>query len=243
MKKILLGVVGVAMLWATASAQTKTVFGIKAGINTSVFTKQLDGFGEGPQSYYNGFHKYPRFSINAGFTADVNISPKFVFGTELIYNGLGSAYRVKNDAVVITTNRGNTQDAYDYMKFRLNYLELPLLAKYVFSNKPNRTSYNLYGGFAPAFNISKGIRYTYYDLDTDRPSNVPVKNQDNEIENVKSFNVSGVLGMQIGTAPASKGFYMDIRLQQTLTSVFNAGAQLARNPGMFTGSFGFGYRL
>jgi len=242
MKRTLFTALAVVVFMGVTYAQSNIRFGAKAGFNVSVFTKHLDDFGEGPQSYYYGFHKYPRFSVNAGFTADVNISPKFVFGTELLYSGLGSAYRIKNDAVIITTNRG-TEDAYDYIKFRLNYLEVPLLAKYLFSNNPKNTSYTLYGGFAPAINISKGIRYTYYDLNTDRPTNVPVKNQDEEIENVKSFNVSGVLGIQIGTAPLARGFYFDMRLQQTLSPVFNSNAGLTKNPAMFAGSLGVGYRF
>jgi hypothetical protein len=243
MKKSLFTAFAVVVFMGSAFAQSKTRFGAKAGFNVSVFTKHLDGFGEGSQSYYYGFHKYPRFSVNAGFTADMNLSPKFVFGTELLYTGLGSAYRVKNDAVIVTTNRGTTEDAYDYIKFRLNYLEIPLLAKYIFSNNPTTTSYTLYGGFAPAFKISKGLRYTYYDLNANKPTNVPVKNQDEELENGKSFNVSGVLGIQIGTAPSARGFYMDLRFQQTLNSVFNSSAGFNKNPGMFAGSLGAGYRF
>jgi hypothetical protein len=242
MKKILLTAFAVVLFMSLAYAQNKIRFGAKAGINVSVFTKQIDGFGGGPQTALYGFHKFPRFSINAGFTADINIKQNFSFTAEFLYSGQGSAYRIKNDYVVITNNRGTTEDAYDYIRFRINSLEIPLLAKHTFY-RPNKTSYALYGGFAPAVNISSDTRFSYYDLDRGSPSNVPVTSESEELNNVRGFNVSGVLGLQIGTASVDRGFYTDIRLAQTLMPVFTSNARMVNNPRMFVGSLGIGYRF
>ena len=65
-----------------------------------------------------------------------------------------TAYRKPNNGVVIIGSQG-AEKAYNYFKFALDFVELPVLARYDLTNVHSSTSLIMYGGFSPGIAVNK----------------------------------------------------------------------------------------
>ncbi len=227
---------------------TKVHLSLKAGLNLSSFTdnvgqfdKKSPNFNNSPFAYYEN---YFRITGLVGIKADYSVGKSFSVAAELLYNGRGAAYRGKNDNVVLIDNNG-AQTAYDYFKFQIDYIELPLLAQYSFTKPRANASFLIYGGIAPAITVNTGTKYFYYS----NSDGTPVANQSSKsgpLENVNGFNLSPVLGFQFGgkrTLPAQ--FFADLRFEYSLLPVFNTSSIDGYNfqTNLWTSGFGIGIRF
>jgi hypothetical protein len=113
MRKCILTAVAVFTFGFSNAQEAK--FGVKAGLNLST----LSG------NYVEQSQIQPGF-VFGGFAA-VNLSDKFIFQPELLFSFQGSAYRNYY-------NFGNIQ-SYEQDNLNLNYLLLPIMAKYYVAKK------------------------------------------------------------------------------------------------------------
>lgn len=244
MKKTLLIAFGLTLFFASASAQHSGIFlGVKGDVNLSFFTADIAGFRQ-PGGPFADYHKFVRASPALAITADyVFNESNFSMATELKFNTRGGAYRIENDAVIVIRD-GNREQAYNNFTFRVNYLELPLMAKYKFSESPH-TSWFAYGGVSPAWKITSNTKYT--NLGGNNQSTfLEERNKDGNLYNVRSFNMNVLGGVQLSSPMGNRSFYVDIRAAYGLLPVFNTDhftdGTNARTH-MFTGSAGIGYRF
>jgi long-subunit fatty acid transport protein len=143
MKKIILSAVAVLAFGFTNAQDVK--FGAKAGLNISNITGDTDELGYSSKTglFFGGF-------------AEVKISDKFSFQPELLFSNLG----VKSEEVDIL-------DDYKYeSKIVLNYLNVPLMAKFYVADK-----FSLEAGPQLGFLLSSKAKYTEtFDGDTESGS-------------------------------------------------------------------------
>ncbi|MFD2513144.1 outer membrane beta-barrel protein [Pontibacter locisalis] len=224
--------------------------GLKGGITLSDFTKNVGFFDQNSPNYrnspYAAYEEYFRIGALAGITLDYEFSKAFTVGTELLHNGRGGAYRVENSSVAIITNNG-AEKAYNYYQYRINYLELPLLAQYNLSSKATSSiALIVYGGVAPGFPTTEKITYTNYE----RSGVIDAKqtSQSEDLYNVRGFNLSPTFGFKIrgNDADGPNRVYLDFRFARTVLPVFTIEADGNGNnfkTGMWTASFAVGARL
>jgi hypothetical protein len=227
---------------------SKLKYGLKTGLSLSSFTKDVGVFAPWtpgvPVSNYGGYEKYFRISSLFGVVAEYPLTSTFSIGTELLYAGRGAAYRKENSDVVTITDQG-AEKAYDYYKFKIGYLELPLTANWNLSSNSNgKTAFSLYAGLAPAFAISHGTSYHSYETSSGSPvASSTVK--EGELKYVRAFNLSTVAGFKIGGKDEGSVF-VDARISNTLLPVFkyattDEGYNL--NTAMWTATLGIGIHL
>lgn len=232
----------------TNNATKKFRLGLKTGLSLSSFTKDVGVFAPWtpgvPASGYSNYKKYFRISSLLGATVEYPVTPSFVVGAKLLYAGRGAAYREPNHSVVTITDQG-TRKTYNYYKFKIDYLEVPLSAKWDLSANSNGiTSFSLYGGLAPAFVLSQSTSYHSYSTNSASPIADPTV-RNGELKYVRPFNLSTVAGFQI--AGKRKGsFFVDGRFSHTLLPVFkyattDEGYNL--NTAMWTATLGLGIYL
>jgi hypothetical protein len=200
---------------AQVNTSSKLKIGLKTGLNLSTFTKDVSVFDQGN---YANFQKYFRIASLIGVVTKYHVSAPFSWGAELLYNQRGSAYRQENGSVVIVTNQG-TEKAYNYFKFKINYLELPLTANCNLSTHSKGTiNFSIYGGLAPAIVLIRKTSYDSYDSN----DNSPVANstsESGELKDVRPFNISTVAGFEIA-GKKEGSFFFNGRISNTLLPVF-----------------------
>lgn len=252
MKKLLLlalcsiGLLG--QLVAQEKSSSKVKYGFKTGLSLSAFTKDVSVFDKNTPSYSylntQTFERYFRIASLAGFVVKYPLSPSFSLGGELVYTGRGMSYRQENGGVAIITSRG-AEKAYNYFKFKVNYLELPITANYCFTASTNgATDFSVYGGLAPAIAASQGTSYHSYSSS----GNSPIANNttdEGSLEDVRSFNLSTVAGFELA-AKGKSGMFCNARISNALLPVFNQstspqGANM--KTGMWTVTLGLGIYL
>ncbi|MEX6625835.1 porin family protein [Tenacibaculum salmonis] len=113
MKKVLL-IIAIVAAGFTANAQ-EVSFGAKAGLNIANYSKSTDDI-----------DSEARTSFHIGAVAEIKISDKFSFQPELIYSEQGATIDYTETTTVLTEFtkvklKGN---------IKLNYLNIPLMAKY-----------------------------------------------------------------------------------------------------------------
>ncbi|MFT6798868.1 MAG: hypothetical protein ACJAWA_000991 [Nonlabens sp.] len=134
MKKLLLSAAFVAFGMGISNAQDIS-YGVKAGLN-------LSNFG-GDDEVAEGFEGLTSFHIG-GF-AQIGISDKFMIQPELIYSQQGAQDEEDSD-----------------LKLRINYLNLPIMAKYMVAD-----GFSLELGPQVGFAISRKITDGDIDVDAD----------------------------------------------------------------------------
>ena len=106
MKKIILTTIFTVVVLASANAQQ---FGLKGGVNFA----SISGINTGDQWDESG-----KTSLHFGVIAEFKITDKFSFQPELLYSGQGVTYE-KRDV-----------DGWEKEKVKLNYINIPLMAKF-----------------------------------------------------------------------------------------------------------------
>lgn len=228
---------------AQSSFVKPVIFGVKAGINSSLFIADVGPFD--PNSSFNNasFQRFLRFSAFAGLTVDYMVKERLSVGAELLYNSRGMAYRQQNNGVLMIGNGGQEQ-AYNYFKYKIDYLELPLTANFNVLNVASDNWLTGYVGIAPAVALHKSVKLDYPEVNAGPWSGEP--DQSGDLENVRSFNTSVLTGIQFGGVPSHMGGYMDLRASYTLLPVFNVKQDVNAdnlNTRMFSFSVGIGVKF
>lgn len=94
-----------------------------------------------------------------GFHNRFNFSKAFSLSAELIFKSRGGSYRT--DQTGVTTIGGNGDKAYYYRNYRLNYLEIPVVAELDLMPDvdDDRLHVRLGGGFSYGFLLASSLRY------------------------------------------------------------------------------------
>ena len=226
---------------AQVPPSTKLKIGFKTGLSLSSFTNDVSVFENGN---YANFERYFRIASLVGVIAKYPVVPSFSLGAEILYTGRGAAYRQENGSVVIITNQG-AEKAYNYFKFNINYLELPLTANFNLSaNSSNKTSFYIYGGLAPAIALNSKTAYHSYD----NKGSSPIANnttESGELEGVRTFNISTVAGFEV-TGKKEGSFFINGRISNSLLPVFQQTTSpegYNMKTGMWTATLGIGIYL
>ncbi len=118
--RVYIGLLALVFAFLSAKGQG-TTFGVKGGPNYSSIVGDLtDGV------------KF-RFSGHAGVFAEFDVSYNFKFQPELVYSSQG--FQFTTDLAAIDTGGSNTNQNRTRTNVRLNYLTIPLIAKFRLSDK------------------------------------------------------------------------------------------------------------
>ena len=228
---------------AQGSFAQPLIFGIKTGISGSFFTKDVNEFDPSSDFKNPVFQRFFRPTGQFGVTVDYMLKERVSLGAEILYVGRGTGYRRKNNNVLIIGGNGS-QDAYDYFRYKIDYIELPFTINYNVLDPSSDDWLTGYGGLAPAIAVSKGVSLT-----NAQPNAGPWKGQPNqsaELTGVRTFNASAVAGIQYGSVPAFLGYYVDIRATYALLPVFTADQDVNGdnlNTRMLALTFGIGLKF
>ncbi|WP_214227750.1 porin family protein [Pedobacter sp. B4-66] len=225
--------------------EKKVRFGIKTGINASIFTRKVMPTSTAERSDFSNFNSFVRSSINAGLTADGRLTERISLTTELLFNSRGMVYKEKNNSVTIIDEEGEEQQAYNNFNFNIDYVELPIVINYNFKPSSFRIFLAAYAGLAPGIAVNSKTKL-HYDEGVDGNGR-EAKNEILPLKNVKHFNNSLLAGVKLGdNSPRKINFYADFRLSYTLLPVFSRtvsdnGSNLDTR--MLTGSVGVGVKF
>ncbi|MEE1946789.1 porin family protein [Pedobacter sp. KR3-3] len=239
MKKnlLMLAVLLLALGQVNAQEQTKKLgFGFKAGLNISAFTNKQDMLMALSGVSYDSFENYFRISAMAGITATYKLNPKFALNAELLYNSRGTAYRRPNNSVLLIGDKG-VEQAYDYYKFMIDYVELPLMVSYYVIPSSKPTALSVYLGLAPGIAVRKAAKMDYPEV-TAGPGNGKA-DVNGELGFVNSFNASGLFGLKVGhKLENGTAFFIDLRGSYGMLPVFKKEVNIDTR--MLTGTFALG---
>ena len=215
------------------------------------FTKDIGPFDKNNPGYADGKFKNsftePYVTEQVGATADYKVTDKLTIATELLLNGYGMEYDIKHDGIVLTDTAGNQSDAYDHYLYQLFYLELPILFRIDLPIHSNNAEYAVYVGVSPAIKILATANYNHYTTDDD--GNVGATTDQQELNNVRNFQLNTVLGFWVGEKKSELNlpftFFFDARLEYTNLPVFTVSQQNGSNynTGMYNISLGMGIRF
>lgn len=230
---------------AQKHASQKLKIGLKTGLSLSSFTKDVSVFDKnspaGQYSSYVNYKKYFRIASLLGVVAQYPVTTSFSLGAEVLYSGRGAAYRQENGSVAVITNQG-AEKAYNYYKFKIDYVELPLTANCNLSaNSNSAINFWIYGGLSPAIAVNQKTSYHSYDNN----GSSPVANrttEDGELKDVRTFNLSTVAGFEIA-GKKEGSFFANARISNSLLPVFNQATSpesYNMKTGMWTFTLGIG---
>lgn len=130
--------------------------GLMLGFNASRFTERIGEFGDGNSNEYDEFL---RFGAAFGLTAKQALSKGFNLRAEFLLNARGGSYRSDNTGVSTISTDGSK--SYYYKNYRVNYLEVPLLADFDLSPQANpyKLHVHLAFGLSYGINVSSSLRY------------------------------------------------------------------------------------
>ncbi len=225
--------------------ERKLRFGIKAGVNGSVFLNTVEPFGPAQRSDLGYFRRFFRPSGFGGLTVDGSLSTRVSIGAEILFNSRGMAYRERNDNVVIYDNEGYEQQAYNYFNYNVDYLEFPITINYNFANSSSRLLFAGYAGIAPAIAVNYITKVRY--IESIDASGRNANNKKATLKFVNHFNNSLVAGIKIGESSVRRAVvFGDFRTSYTLLPVFSkAEAENGNNLNtrMLTCSLGIGLKF
>jgi len=200
--------------------QKKVRFGVKTGINGSLFTRNVTPTANASRNDLSYFNRYFRASALAGLTVDGQLTERITLGAELLFNSRGMVYRERNNYVVIVDDEGDEEQAYNNFNYNIDYVEFPILISYNFKPSSYKLFLSAYTGMAPGIVVNSITKLRYEegiagDGGRGRNETLPLKY-------VNHFNNSLLVGMKVGdNTPFKINLYGDFRLSYTLLPVFN----------------------
>jgi hypothetical protein len=220
--KSILGLLLLYGLYAHAQDpfEKRVKFGVKAGINGSLFTSTVDPFGPFQRNRLNDFSRFFRTSAFGGLTADGAVSRRLGIGAELLFNSRGMAYRERNYDVVILDEYGNEEQAYNDFNYNIDYVEVPITINYSFNAASSNVWIAGYAGMAPGFVVNSitKLRYETPEYGGRRRE----RNEKNPLNNVNNFNNSLLLGIKVGeNKTRGTTLFGDFRASYAMRPVFS----------------------
>lgn len=148
------------------SAQDKLTYTFVAGFSISFFDSP--GAPHNNPELVEEFSKASRASLEVGINADMHLSDLWTLSSGLEYVERGGAYRTKNPGVIYVNQYSGAKedDAYNYLRYRLSYLELPLRLKFNMNGliKPESTGkLNILAGPTAMLNLASTRRYNIFE--------------------------------------------------------------------------------
>lgn len=201
MRQITLMLLALLLFVATVAAGSQTKFGIKAG----VVTANMSGDGWSIIEDMNGVTMDNKSLMGmAG-----GLSVEFPLGTNGVSLQPEFLYVMKGD-------KGETTDAGDTytVKYKNDYLEIPVLIKYNFTSTGNKSPF-MFAGPVAGFNIAS-------KLEVQDPPPDRADLGDFDIENAKSLDFGLTIGGGLGLAMGQSGkLTFDLRYTTGLTNVYD----------------------
>lgn len=147
------------------SAQDKITYGFEAGFSTSFFDSQNAPHAD--PELVKEFEKNARPGLELAFLADLNLSDAWLLSSGLEYVERGGSYQTKNPGVVYVNQFSGEKadDAYNYLRYRLAYLEVPLRLKYNINkmiNPDGKERWNIFAGPTAMLNVASKLRYNSF---------------------------------------------------------------------------------
>lgn len=225
--------------------EKRVKFGLKAGVNASVFTNEVAPFDGQRSSKYTDFLSYYRPSGMGGVTAQLTLNKRFSLGAEVIFNSRGMAFREPNQRVIVVDDEGNEEFAYNYYNYNIDYIEFPLMINYGFKPPAYKVMIMGYLGVAPGTVINRKTKLRYERAtDGSRSSS---RYEKSRLNSVNPFNTSLIGGVQVGEMNTDRAtIFGDLRFSHTLLPVFERDRTLEGDnlkTHMFTVSMAFGVRF
>ncbi|TVZ50912.1 porin family protein [Dokdonia sp. Hel_I_53] len=188
MKKIFLSVAFVAATFITVNAQ-ETTFGLKGGVNfASINGDDLDDL--------DG-----RTSFHVGAVANFGLTEAFAIQPEVVYSSQGASEEFEGDDI----------------NYRLNYINIPVLADYTFAE-----------GFSAQFGPQFGINVS---------SDVEFDGDTEDLEDVETLDLGLAGGLQYSL---DQGIFFQARYTLGLNNIFDFEDADAKN-GVFALSVGYNF--
>lgn len=193
--------------------QSKFTLGVLAGINIP----KLTGNSSNPLS--NGYGS--RLGAAFGFTSSYSFSRSWGLRTDLLYSSEGGR---RNGMQAFTDassyNPNFPAGTYLYANFKtqsiLNYLELPVLAKYSFPTKKNALKF--YVDFGPYFGyllnakqVNSGNSYIYYQDSPITPGAQSFDTTTSITSSINRFNMGITGGVGVSHKFCSGNIFLDVR--------------------------------
>ena len=149
-------------------------------------------------------------ALNAGLAAQIAFSPLFSLQPEANYFQGGGDYS-------LTVFGGSTSGTID-MRVRLNYIQIPLLAKLSLGN--GNVKFNLFGGPAFAFTLNGKMTAEAKAMGNSRTFSQDLKVEDGGLS---SLDVQAVVGAGLTIEAGSGDFIIDLRYIRGFSDINNYG--------------------
>lgn len=204
---------------AQESYKKQVRFGLKAGVNGSLFSRTVDPFGPFQRNRFSEFSRFLRFSGLGGLTADAVLSSRFSMGAEVLFNARGMAYREENDDFVIIDEEGNEEQAYNDFNYNIDYIEFPITLNYSFNEVGGKVWLAAYAGVAPAVKVHSITKLMYEKS----PEGAGRRNNNEKttLNNVNHYNNSLLIGIKVGELKArGSAVFGDFRTSYAMLPVF-----------------------
>lgn len=212
---------------------------MEAGFNVSFFDQKSAPYAD--PSLVSEFERSSRASFELGATADYLVSDLLSFSSGLMYVERGGGYRTKNPNFVYVNQFSGSQqsDAYNYLRYRLSYLELPLSVNVnvfdVLKIGKEDQRLNAFVGASALANLVSKLRYNVFEGSSDPEENWESDKIGGDEPWVFAFNT----GMEWRGGPLT----LYVEYSNHLTSVYDpaeAGNE-SFDVAMGTVSFGMGF--
>lgn len=218
-----------------------------AGINVSFFNTDISEFGNSMNTEFEGY-------IRVAPSIFGHVKYKFAEGAFLksgiIINFRGGAYIADDNNVIVTSNQGVNKGK-KHRRFRVNYLEIPVMVGYnlrkIFNKETSRKykPINLALGFTGGFNLSSDFRYNYYQ--SVGKNSGPMGEVEEEFKTLdfnyaNSFLANAIVELSfVADSLKNADFWMYLRYNQSLNNVYSVNQIGGENYKTKMGTFTLGF--
>lgn len=214
MKKVFITAIAILGFMTTQAQEVR--FGVKAGLNVANLTGDI----EDAKSKV-GFH--------LGGFAEIMLSDQFAFQPELLFSSQGSkAETSESETISGVTYTVKNEDTY-----KLNYINIPLMAKYFATDK-----LFLEAGPQIGFSIEESYEseYTQTVTDTDGSTTSISDTEDGDLENIKSidFGLNFGLGYEF-----TENIFAGARYNLGLNNLYDGDGDYDMKNSVFQVSIGY----
>ena len=221
----------------TIYAQEKIRYGIDMGVTVSFFDHKIAPYPD--PTLVQEFKKASRPSLEIGGFAEYSLTDALSVTPGLKYSEKGGGYKTKNPDFNYVNQFGTkTSDAYNYLRYRLVYVELPVLVKLRVINIESKNSgLRLCGGFSGMLNIGSKFRYNVFEGASDPKE----KWRSKKLDGAENFVLSWIAGAEWTEGP----LILYARYAKTISDVYDTSKPGYENfdVTMGTVSIGLGFFL
>ena len=206
---LLLGLICLAISppgWTDAQAQMTYELGLKAGASTTKLTgddMKDYGYSDDADNFASGDISDMKLGFVGGGYATMHVNKQFGVRLEALYFQKGGKGTIEGESEGFPFTADVT--------WKLDYFEIPLLAVVSFPAGPSGT-FDIFAGPALAFNVSAKST-------TEWTSDGESGTEEEDIEDIKSTEFSGVVGVGFTYALAKVNLFADARWEYGFTKL------------------------